>query len=233
MTWMTLAGNAPFVIALLVMFGLAAVELIALVTGFSLNDIVDEYVIPHSGVETVGDAATGMEATGNVEAPGVVARFLAWLYVGKVPVLMVLIVFLTVFGLLGLLAQGIVRALAGFALPAVVAAPAVLVLCLPLVRGCTGALARILPRDQTSAVSVDSFVGQTARITGGEARPGMPAQARVTDRFGTDHYLLVEPDSPEARFVAGDVVLLVRKTGGGRFAAIANPNQALVDEPPR
>ncbi len=233
MSWMTLAGNAPFVIALLVMFGLAIVELIALVTGFSLNDIVDEYVISHSGIETVGDAATGMEATGSADAQGVVARFLAWLYVGKVPVLMMLIVFLTVFGLFGLIGQGIVRSFTGgYAVPAILAAPAVVVLCLPLVRWFTGGLARILPRDETSAVSAETFVGHTARITGGEARAGLPAQARITDRFGTDHYVLVEPDSADERFLTGDIVLLVRRSAGGRFVAIANPNQALVDEPP-
>ncbi len=230
MTWMTAAGNAPFVIALLVMLGLAAVELIAMLTGFSLNDLVDEFVVSHSGIETLGEAPTGMEATGSVDGPGVVGRFLAWLYIGKVPVLMVLIVFLTLFGLVGLVAQGLLRQTLGFALPGVLAAPAALLLCLPFVRACTGGLARILPQDESSAIRIESLVGRTALITGGDARADLPAQARVTDSFGTDHYVLVEPEDEADRFVAGSVVLLVRQTGAGRFSAIANPNQALIDE---
>lgn len=229
MAWMTAAGNAPFVIALLVMLGLAAVELIAVLTGFSLNDIVDEYVVPHSGVETLGDAPTGMEATG-VDAQGVVGRFLAWLYIGKVPVLMVLIILLTVFGLLGLFGQGLLRQTLGFPLPGIVAAPAALLLCLPLVRACTGGLARIMPKDQTSAIHIESLLGRTALVTGGTARVGVPAQARVTDAFGTDHYVLVEPEDEADQYPSGSVVLLVRRIGGSRFSVIANPNDALIDD---
>ncbi len=225
---LTAPGNAPFVVALLVMLGLALVECIALFTGFSLNDMVDEFVVPHSGVETLGHAPTGMEATGP-EAAGLVGRFLAWLYVGKVPVLMVLIVMLTVFGLAGLVGQGLLRSTLGFAAPSLLAAPVVFVVTLPLVRACVAGLARILPRDETSAVDPAVFVGRTARILSGVARTGLPAEARLRDGFGTDHHVLVEPEEPGQTFPAGSIVLLVRQTGGGRFTAIANPNDALVD----
>ena len=224
---LTTQGNAPFVVALLVMLGLAVVECVALFTGFSLNDAVDELVVPHSGVETLGHA-TGMEATGP-EAAGVVGRFLAWLYIGKVPVLMVLIVALTVFGVCGLALQGVVRGVLGMPAPALLAVPTVFIATLPLVRACTAGLARMLPRDESSAVDPASFVGRTARVTSGVARAGMPAEARLRDAFGTDHHVLVEPEEPDQTFPAGSIVLLVRQTGGGRFSAIANPNDALVD----
>lgn len=228
MDWMTASGNAPFAIALLIMFGLALVELIALVTGFSVNDVVDDFVAGHLEA-TAATGSTGMEATGHGEASSVVGRFLAWLHVGRVPVLMILIVFLTVFGVLGLVAQGALRALLGHALPAIVAAPAVLVASLPAVRATTGLLARLMPRDETSAVDIATLVGRTAVVTGGTARTGMPAQARVRDSFGTEHYVLVEPEDEGAVFAVGSVVLLVRQHAGGRFTVIENPNAALVD----
>jgi hypothetical protein len=199
-----------------------------LLTGVSLNDAVDELVVPHADLETVGDAPTGMEVT-SAEDMTVLGRFLAWLYVGTVPVLMVLIVFLTVFGLIGLTAQHLLRAALGMALPGIVAVPIVLVAVLPVVRACTGGLARVMPRDETSAVDAATFVGRTAVITGGAAKVGMPAQARLTDQFGTTHYVLVEPEDAEDTFPTGSLVLLLRQTGGGRFSAIANPNAALVD----
>ncbi len=226
--WLNANGNEPFVIALLVMIGLAVVELIAVFTGFSINDMVDEFIVPHSGIETLGNAPTGMEATSS-DAPGVLGRFLAWLYVGKIPVLMVLIVLLSVFGLIGLIGQGILRGVTGFHAPAVLAAPAALFASLPIVRACSAGLARILPRDESSAVDPASFIGQTARITSATARFGMPAEARLRDSFGTDHHVLVEPEDEQVSFARGSIVLLVRQTGGGRFAAIANPNDILVD----
>ena len=224
MSWLAASGNAPFVVALLVMLGLAVVELIALLTGFSLNDMVDEFVVPHSGIETIGDAPTGMEAT-SADAQGVIGRFLAWLYIGKVPVLMVLIVLLTVFGVSGLIVQGILRGTLGFAAPVVLAVPTILVGTLPIVRSCTALLARILPHDETSAVDPASFIGKTARVITGVARAGLPAEARLRDAFGTDHHLLVEPDDAGETFPTGSIVLLVRQTGGGRFAVIAIPTK--------
>lgn len=233
MDWLTAAGNAPFVIALLVMLGLTAVELVALLTGFSLHDAVDRLVVGHADLDGVGQHGhAGMDATtGSHDAPGLIGRFLAWMYVGKVPVLMILIVLLTVFGAFGLLAQALVASVLGRPLPAALATPAMFLLCLPVVRGAVGALARIMPGDESSAIDPKSLVGRTATVTGGIARSGLPAQARVADAFGTDHYVLVEPEDGSETFASGTVVLLVRQVGGSRFTAIGNPNQALVDAP--
>lgn len=227
MSWMVASGNAPFAIALLIMLGLAVVELIALVTGFSVNDVVDDFVAGH--LEVTAGSGSGMEATSPGEASSMVGRFLAWLHVGRVPVLMILIVFLTVFGVIGLIGQGILRGATGFALPSIIAAPAVFMASLPVVRSATGLLARMMPRDETSAVDIATLVGRTAVVTGGTARTGLPAQARVRDSFGTDHYVLVEPEDEGASFATGSVVLLVRQQAGGRFTVIANPNAALID----
>ncbi len=228
MEWFTAVGNGPFAVAILIMFGLTAVEMVALFTGFSVNDMVDEFVVSHSGLGAADGAHSGMEAT-HAEAQGVFGRFLSWLYVGHVPVLMVLIVLLTVFGVIGMVGQGVLRSTLGFAAPAVLAAPAALFLSLPLVRAVNGGLARIMPRDETSAVSPESFIGRTAVIAGGAARRGLPAQARLVDQFGTTHYLMVEPDDADEVLPDGEVVLVVKQIGGARFAVIRNPNAALVD----
>ncbi len=230
--WFTAPGSGPFTVALLVMLGLALTELLALLTGFSLGDAVDEFVVSHAELDTLGQAPTGMETTAGGDGHGTVGRFLAWLYVGKVPVLMLLIVFLTVFGLLGLSAQELLRAGFGAALPSVLAAPAVLLASLPIVRLCAGGLARIMPREESSAVDPSEFIGRTAVVVGGTARVGIPAQARLSDRHGTDHYVMVEPDNAGESFATGARVLLVRQTGGGRFTVIDTPNGALLDEKP-
>lgn len=228
--WLVAPGNGPFVVALLVMLGLTLVEVVALFGGFGLNDLVDEYVVTHTGLDALGESASGLDVTSGPDGPGLVGRFLAWLYVGQVPVLMILVVFLSVFAALGLLFQTLLRGTLGMPLPAAAAAPIVWVACLPVVRGSVAALARVMPRDETTAVDPESFVGRTAQVTGGTARPDLPAQARVVDAFGTTHYVLVEPEDTGEMLEAGSHVLLVRRVSGTRFTAIANTNPALLEK---
>lgn len=227
--YFTAPGSAPFTVALLVMFGLLLLELVSLINGLGANEMVDEFIIDH--VDLPDGSATGLEGSATIEGGSAVGRLLAWLHIGKVPVLMVLIVFLTVFGLLGLMAQSLLRQTIGWAVPGAIAAPAVLLLSLPLVRACTGGLARVLPKEETSAVSTASFIGRTAVIVGGDARRNLPAQARFTDRFGTTHYVLVEPEDSHEILPRGSIVLLVQRLDGSRFSAIPNPNAALTDDP--
>lgn len=220
-------GSVPFSVALLVMLGLTLVELVGVLTGSSVNDMADSLIDadlpgPHS-------AAHGLDAVSHDTGGSLWGRFLGWLHVGRVPVLMVLIVWLAVFGLCGLLLQEMLRQLLDHTAPAILAGPAVFVATLPLVRLCVAALARIMPRDETSAVDPRSFVGLTALIVGGTARAGLAAQGRLTDRFGTDHYLLIEPDDAEDQFPQGSVVLIIRELSGGRWSAIPNPNPSLTD----
>jgi hypothetical protein len=239
--YFTAPGSIPFTSALLVMLGLLVFEIIALVNGLGLNDLVDDFIVSNVdmpddlfdvgsdlSMDAPDDLSTGIEGSGAPEGGSVIGRVLAWLYIGRVPVLMVLIVFLTVFSIFGLMAQSILRESVGFALPGVIAAPAVFFLSLPLVRWCTGGLARVLPKDETSAISTRTFIGRTAIVVGGTARHGLPAQARLTDQFGTIHYVLVEPEENNEILENGSLVLLVRRING-RFSAIANPNAALAE----
>lgn len=228
--WFLAPGSGPFVVALLVMLGLAVVEIVAVVSGVGLNDVVDDYIVTQSGLETLADGGGGLDATTPADADGIITRFLAWLYVGRVPVLMMLVVFLGVFAMIGLVGQALLRGVVGFALPSIVAGPVVSIASLPFVRACGAVLARWLPRDETTAVDPSTFVGRTAEVTGGVARSDLPAQARVVDAYGTEHYVLVEPDVAGAQLATGARVLLVRQLGGGRFAAILNTNASLVDK---
>lgn len=224
-------GSAPFTVALLVMFGLFLFELLALLKGLGINEAVDSFVIDNIDLPDTdfGDLSTGLEGSSAPDGGSMIGRLLAWLYVGKVPVLMVLVIFLTIFGLGGLMIQSGLRQTLGFALPSLIAVPAMLLISLPVVRWGAGGIARILPKDQTSAVSTASFIGKTAVIVGGNARNGIPAQARLVDRFRTTHYVMVEPDNDNEVLEQGSSVLLVRQING-RFSAIANPNAALLED---
>ena len=148
---------------------------------------------------------------------------LAWLHVGKVPLTILLILFLSAFALCGFLAQILSLELMGQFLPLPLAAVGAFSVAVPTVRIVGGWIARIIPKDQTSAVSPDELVGRLAVITTGTARAGFAAEARVKDRFGTTHYVMVEPENSDEEFPSRTEVLLKRRIGGRRFQATAKP----------
>jgi len=219
------AQNAPFSIALVVMMGIAAVELVATVLGTGLSGPLDALLhdvhLDMHALHTPTDAALHH---------GFFTGALAWLQVGRVPILVLLVVFLTAFGLSGLAGQSAVRGLTGAYLPAAIAWIPAFGVTLPIVRSIGSWLSRVLPREETSAVSQRTFVGRVATIVIGTARRGAPAQARLRDEHGRTHYVMVEPDVDSA-FETGRAVLLVR-VDGARFRCIDLPSDVLVDRSP-
>ena len=79
-------------------------------------------------------------------------------------------------------------------------------LSLPLLRFGGGVLQKVMPKDETTAVSEDSLIGRVAIITLGQARQGFPAEARVKDQHGYSHYIRLEPDSSDLSFAQGSEV---------------------------
>src|SRR5262245_36379652 len=70
--------------------------------------------------------------------------FLGWLHLGRVPLFILLIVFLTSFGVVGLLVQALTKSIAGFYWPAALAVLPALVVSLPAVRGFGALFARLV-----------------------------------------------------------------------------------------
>ena len=173
-------ANLPFSVALLVMLMIGAVEAFGL-----------------------GASAVHLDVHADVDGD-----LLGWLGVGRVPLLMLLVVFLALFGLIGLAIQQFAGPL-----PLWIAAPAAAAAALPLTGLGARGLARIMPGDETTAVSLDSLVGRRGTITIGTARRGSPAQARVSDIHGQPHYVMVEPYDDDHAIGEGETVRLDRREG--------------------
>ncbi len=218
--------NAPeteiFGIAIALMLMLGLLELLSLLAG-GFTDWLDN-LLPDSLVEADLD---GDWHAGGIEGAGAFVRFLDWLYVGRVPLMMLMVVFLAVFGLAGYGLQSLCAALFGGYLNGWLAAGATCFLSLPLVRLTAGALYKIMPKDETTAVSQESLIGRVGTVVLGEARPGSAAQVRVRDVYGQQHYVMAEPDG-DLVLKQGEAVLLV-SLEGNTFKAIANPSGSLVD----
>lgn len=211
-------ANLPFSVALVLMLAIALLEGVGTIFGLGLSSFIDS-LLPEIDLDVDFNADGG---------PMALSRVLGWLRFGQIPALIWLVVFLTCFGLVGLMIQALVLETIGSLMPGVLASTAAVAISLPAVRVFGGGLAKILPKDETDAVSDVTFIGRVAVITLGTARQGSPAEARLQDQFGQAHYVMVEPDLAEEAFFQGDQVLLVKKAGA-LFRVIKNSSANLVD----
>ena len=228
----------PFTAALIVLGLIATLELVGLLFGVAFSGLVDS-ALPDIELDADADFELDAELGGDggplhVDGPdvpdmpsaGPLSQFLSWLCVGKVPVLILLAAFLLGFGLSGLIIQETVQGVLGLYLwPILVAVPAFFV-ALPVTRYLGLSIAKIMPKEESDAVSRGAFIGAVATIIRGEAEHGKPAEAKLRDVHGTTHYILVEPDQIGLKFGQGNEVLLVKKSGS-IFKAVINTNPVL------
>src|SRR5262249_25551156 len=149
-------------------------------------------------------------------------------HVGRVPILALLILFLAAFAIAGFASNMVVHRLSGLWLPVWVSMPAAVIVALPVVRTLGTGIARLVPADESFAVTLDSLVGRVATVLGGTARYGQPAEAKVLNQHNHTLYVMVEPDVQGVVFEPGASVLLVRQVSGTRFAGIPNPRPDLL-----
>ena len=194
-------ANLPFTAALALMLGIALLEGLGLLAGFDISRSLDDLLFE---AEVEADL-------GGSEAPGGPA-LLAWLHVGIVPMLVLLVVFLAAFGCTGLVVQSLALRALGHPLAPAWASGAALLASIPILRIAGRGLKKLF-QDQTRAVSQDAFVGTTGTIVIGTAQSGRPAQARLQDELGQSHYVMVEPTTPAEVFETGTEVLLVERQG--------------------
>jgi len=204
------APNAPFLVAIALMVVIGALEGLSLIVGTGLSHHLDHLFGAH------------------LDGPNAGEGLLGWLHIGRAPILVLLVIFLVAFAISGLVLQWATAGVIGHPLPAWIASVFAAACGLPVVRVLGGLISRAIPRDESTAVSEDSFVGRLARLTGESASEGRPAQAKLTDEHGQSHYLLVEPDAPDITFARGETILLVRRASNTLFKAIRNPRPDLL-----
>jgi hypothetical protein len=197
------AAFAPFTVALIVMLAIGVLEVVSLLVGFSPSGSIEDALpdVPDPDVLDAPDAS-GADI-------GPFSQVLGWLSVGRLPLLMLLVIFLTSFGLSGWIVQWIAERTIGVPVNAWLAAIPALIAAAYATRHLGRLLGRIFPRDQTEAASQAEFVGSYATIIRGTAKRGQPAEAKTTDLRGRSHYVLLEPEDPELTYGAGDRVFIV------------------------
>ena len=200
--------SAPFTVAIMFVILLGTIEAITLLIGASLSGLFDHLAALHFDVHA--DSGLG------------------WLHLGKVPVLVLLVLFLTAFAMVGFTCNALAYNVLGSYPQPILSSAIAFLSALLVVRVCGSALARIIPSDESSAVTLDTLVGHVAVIVNGTARKNYPAQARVTTEKGQTFYIRVEPESETEQFGVNDSVLLVKQISGTRFLVCANPHPDLL-----
>jgi hypothetical protein len=185
-------ANFWFSIALIAVFFVFILELVSTVFGASLLGLGDDFA------ELDGDGFLN-------------TSFANWLNINKVPFLIYLIVLLTIFGLLGLIINGITASVLSFTLPTLLSVTLAFFIGLLVTAKTVKIIAGVLPSVESSAVNSEDFIGSVAEITIGKASRGNPAEAKFTDHYSQPHFVLVEPFEDEELFAQGERVILVQK----------------------
>lgn len=190
--------NMPFAAALVFMVLLAIVQMLGLDFG---GDADAEF-----------DFDLDADGEGMPQA-GIGAATASFLGLGKVPLTAWLAVFLFAFAAIGVSGQSLAENLLGGPFDRWAAAALAALGAVPVTSALVRPLGRILPQDETSAVSRDALVGRRAIVTTGTARTASPARSKVYDQHGQAHYVMMEPHELNAEVVEGEQVLLVRREG--------------------
>jgi hypothetical protein len=175
-------------------------------------------------IEAIGLGLGHLNLDTDVDADG---GFLAWLGLdGEVPFLIWLTSLLACFTIVGIALQQGATALAGAPFSWGLACGFALVAGAMLNTLAVNALVRVIPGFETTVISTDDLLRTRGTILEGTARRGSPARAKVIDRYGQAHYVMVEPHDEAVAIASGETVLLVRREGK-LFYALSDTNALL------
>lgn len=180
---MILPENIKYTIALAVALYIGILGILDLIFG-GITDAFD-------GILPEKDLSVDIESI-------TIANFL---YLGKIPLLVWLIVYLVSFGLNGLF------------LPYIIdfneSSNTILALVLSILpaRYVSMIIYKIMPQDETSISYNADFIGLTAKLILSDAKKDKIVQAKLVDKHGLAHYIMVKPEIDEVIKAGSDVII--------------------------
>jgi hypothetical protein len=193
----------PFAVAAAIMLALGIIELLTSLVGLSIGELV------------------GKDIALEGDSHNILGGAFLWLNTGRLPLLILLVLALGVFSIEGFLLQGIAHSV-GTTVPVSIAALAATAGSIPVIRTASRGIARIIPRDETYAVSDADFVGKVAVVAIGPLDQGLPGRVRLKDVFGNWHSVAARASHDSNALPVGTSVLLVDRDAKS-FIAISAP----------
>ena len=188
-------ANFWFSCALGIVIALFILEMVGMFFGISLLGLVDD----QAALDADADTSSGF------------TEFGSWLALDRLPLLVWLVLLLTTFGIAGLALNFLSLTLLNTYFARWLIALLAVVAGLFFTARFGTVIARLLPKQESSATTADELVGTVGHITVGVARQNSPAEGKFVDAHGQPHYLLVEPIEPDEQFSQGEKILLIQK----------------------
>jgi YqiJ-like protein len=200
----------PFAIAAAIMVTLGGIELLTMIVGFSISELI------------------GKDFALETESHSAIGGLFLWINAGRLPLLILMILALGVFAIAGFLLQAVAHSV-GTAVPVTLAALAAAAISLPAIRVTSRGIARIIPRDETYVVHEADFVGHVAEVSIGPLDQGLPGRVRLKDVFGNWHSLVARASPESIPLPVGASVLLVDRDAKS-FIAISAPADLIAQQ---
>ena len=197
----------PFAVAAAIMLTLGIIELLTSLVGLSIGELV------------------GKDIALEGDSHNILGGAFLWINSGRLPLLILLVLALGVFSIEGFLLQGIAHTV-GTTVPVSIAALAATAGSIPVIRTASRGIARIIPRDETYAVSDADFVGKVAVVAIGPLDQGLPGRVRLKDVFGNWHSVPARASPDSNSLPVGASVLLVDRDTKS-FIAITAPSDLI------
>ena len=188
-------ANFWFSCALGIVIALFILEMAGMFFGVSLLGLVDD----QAALDADADSSSGF------------TEFGSWLALDRVPLLVWLVLLLTTFGSAGLTFNFLSLTLLDTYFARWLITLLAVIAGLFFTTRFGPFIARLLPKQESSATTADELVGTVGHITVGVARQNSPAEGKFIDAHGQPHYLLVEPLEPDEQFSQGEKILLIQK----------------------
>lgn len=198
--FLTTTAFFPFTVALLIAVAVLLIETtMFLISGLHLDSLLPDWDFLHVDADA---------HHGHVDLHGFGE---SWLHLGKVPFIVVITTLVGGFGATGLFIQGVSTSVLGSPWNVWLIMPVAIVGGVLTSRLMGGLIGRILPKDETTVVSAQQFLGQVATIYQGVATTDLAAEARLIDAHGQVHYIRVVPEQAGEQFTEGTPVLLIAR----------------------
>lgn len=189
-----LDGNKLFMIAGLIVTALVILEVLSMLVGLSLSELSNALHIDKPHIDKP-DVDKGMFSV------------VAWMNPGHVPFVILFAAFLMAFSLSGFVIQWIALKFIGTIFNILVASPIALIPSIFITRQLSRVIAAIVPREETTAVYLESLEGKVGPVTI-QASMFNAGQAKVKDDHGQTHYVRISPEGEDELKIGDDVVLL-------------------------
>lgn len=186
--------NKIFSIFLCTCFFILILEVVGLIFGFT-SDALDGVIPDFLKID--------FEAT-----DGALATPANWLSLGKIPLLIWLVIFFGGWGVTGLVLQQTMDDFFGAYFMPIIAIPIAFAINLFVVHFVCRLIKPLFHDRFNNALSIEEFIGIEAEIVLGTAKKGSPAQARLFDRNGKPHYIMIEPISDDLQYNEGEKIIV-------------------------